>query len=224
MQIKNTIKVKYFFAFRFVSCIKDVMIKQIYEKTIKACYDWAMGIARKKNAVWMLVIVSFIESSFFPIPPDIFLIPLVLSQRQRAFRIAFYCTIASVLGGYFGYAIGYWLDETLLSKLLNYFGWMAYFERFKYWYHEYGAWIVFTAGLTPFPYKIITIASGAVSLNIFIFTIASVLARGLRFFIITWALYKWGKPMQKYIEKNLGWLSILFVLLLFLSFLLIKFL
>ena len=207
-----------------VSCITTDMIKEVYNKVIRSCYNCAMKITQKSNAVWALVIIAFVESSFFPIPPDIFLIPLILSQREKAFRIALYCTIASVLGGYLGYAIGCLLDETVLTSVLTRFGWIDYFHRFENWYHQYGAWIVFTAGLTPFPYKIITIASGAVGLNLLVFTAASVISRGLRFFLIAWALYKWGKPMQKYIEKNLGWLSIVFVLLLIGCFILIKYL
>ena len=200
------------------------MIKELYNKIIKSSYDWAMSVAKKNNAVWALVIVSFVESSFFPIPPDIFLIPLILAQRQKAFKLALYCTIASVLGGYLGYSIGYLLDEAVLNPLLTKWGMMEAFKKFEEWYHQYGASIVFMAGLTPFPYKIITIASGAVHLNLAIFTVASVLARGIRFFFIAWLLYKWGKPMKEYIEKNLGWLSIVFAILLIGSFLLIKFL
>lgn len=199
------------------------MIKEFYNKIIKKMYDWAMSIAAKSNAVWALVVISFIESSFFPIPPDIFLIPLILAQREKAFRLALYCTVASVLGGYLGYSIGYMLDEAVLTPILEKWHLIKAFNDFKSWYNEFGAWIVFMAGLTPFPYKIVTIASGAVGLNLFIFTIASVISRGLRFFIIAWLLYRWGKPMKEYIEKNLGWLSVLFVVLLFGAFLLIKF-
>ncbi len=200
------------------------MIKSLYNKIVRGTYDWSMKIAAKSNAVWALVCISFIESSFFPIPPDVFLIPLVLAQRERAFKLAFYCTIASVLGGCFGYAIGFFLDDAVLTPLLTKWGMMGAFNQFKDWYNQYGSWIVFMAGVTPFPYKIVTIASGAVGLNFAVFTVASIISRGLRFFLIAWLLYKWGAPMKAYIEKNLGWLSILFVILLFGSFILIKFL
>ena len=213
----------YFFILCYKNDVGDEMIKKMYNKIIKGMYDWAMGIAAKSNAVWALIVVSFIESSFFPIPPDLFLIPLVLAQREKAFRLAFYCTVSSVLGGYLGYAIGYLLNGAVLSDLLTTFHMMDGFNQFKQWYHQFGAWIVFMAGLTPFPYKIVTITSGALGLNLFIFTFASVISRGMRFFLISWLLYKWGKPMKDYIEKNLGWLSILFVVVLFASFLLIKF-
>ncbi|MBE6449451.1 MAG: DedA family protein [Alphaproteobacteria bacterium] len=199
------------------------MLKNAYNKLIKSMYNWAMTISAKSNAVWALVIISFIESSFFPIPPDIFLIPLILAQRQKAFQLALYCTVASVLGGFLGYGIGFALDEIALTPLLTDWHLIDAFNRFKDWYHQFGAWIVFIAGLTPFPYKVVTIASGAVELNLFVFAIASIISRGMRFFLIAWLLYKWGKPMKDYIEKNLGWLSVLFVILLIGSFLLIKF-
>lgn len=199
------------------------MIKKIYNKTIKKLYDWAMGISAKPNAVWLLVAISFMESSFFPIPPDVVLIPLILAQRDKAFKLAMYCTIASVIGGYFGYFIGWFLDESLLTPLLTKYQMIDAFNSFKEWYHQFGAWIVFIAGLTPFPYKVVTIASGAVDLNLGIFTIASIVSRGGRFFLVAWLLWKWGQPMKAYIEKNLGWLSILFVVLLVGSFYLIKF-
>ena len=190
------------------------MIKNFYNKTIRKLYDWAMTISLKPNAVWGLVIVSFVESSFFPIPPDIILIPLVLAQREKAFKLALYCTIASVLGGFLGYFIGWVLDASVLNPLLENWGMMDSFNTFKGWYHQFGAWIVFMAGLTPFPYKIITIASGTLGLNLFVFTIASILSRGGRFFLVAWLLWKWGDPMKAFIEKNLGWLSILFFVLL----------
>ena len=126
------------------------MIKEFYNKIIKKMYDWAMAIAGKSNAVWVLVVISFIESSFFPIPPDIFLIPLILAQREKAFRLALYCTVASVLGGYLGYSIGYLLDEAVLTPILTDWHMIDAFNRFKGWYNEFGAWIVFMAGLTPF--------------------------------------------------------------------------
>lgn len=180
---------------------------------MKRCYDWAMWLSSGKYALPALLCVSFMESSFFPIPPDIFLIPLILANRERAFKIALYTTLASVLGGYFGYAIGHFafgsIEPYLSAHILEKIRW------FSDKYNEYGAWIVFGAGITPFPYKIITIASGLTGLSLGVFTIASVLARGLRFFLIAWLLWKYGQPMKAYIEKNLGWLSLVFFVLLF---------
>ena len=200
------------------------MIKALYDKTIKKMYDWAMAVSGKANALWVLVAISFMESSFFPIPPDIVLIPLVLAQRKNAFKIALYCTISSVLGGFFGYFIGAVLFDTVAEPIIRFYHYTEQFNTFQTEYNRYGAWLVFIAGLTPFPYKIITITSGVTHLNLWVFSIASVLARGGRFFLIAGLLYKWGEPMKHFIEKNLGWLSVLFVVLLIAGFYLIKFL
>ena len=197
-------------------------MKKIWNKLVKKTYDWTMNLASGNKAIWSLCVVAFIESSFFPIPPDLLLIPLVLANREKAFRIAGYATIASVLGGVFGYAIGYYLYESVGIKVLNFYHYTAQFEKFCGAYNDYGAWIVFGAGITPFPYKIITIASGVTKLNFIIFMIASVIARGIRFYFISWLLWKWGAPMKTWIEKNLGWLSVLFFILLIGGFFLIK--
>lgn len=191
---------------------------------MRALYDWAIRMVESPYALPILIVVSFIESSFFPIPPDILLIPLVLIRRNEAFKIALYCTISSVLGGYFGYFIGDVLYDSVGLWVLNHYNAVAQFDKFTQSYHEYGAWIVFMAGLTPFPYKIITIASGVVHLDLMVFIIASLFARGIRFFFIAWLLWKYGAPMKTFIEKNLGWLSIVFFVLLIGCFYLIKFL
>lgn len=193
-----------------------------WNKIIKAVYDWCMRLVAGKYALPALCGIAFIESSFFPIPPDILLIPLVLANRPKAFKIAFWATLSSVIGGMAGYGIGYFLYDTVGVAILNFFHYTQKFESFKHLYNEYGAWIVFGAGVTPFPYKIITIASGVTHLNLVVFTIASILARGLRFFLIAALLWKFGEPMKTYIEKNLGWLSILFFILLVGGFCLIK--
>lgn len=191
---------------------------------MKRTYDWCMGLVSGPYALPVLCAVSFIESSFFPIPPDLFLIPLVLARRSEAFKIALYTTISSVLGGMFGYAIGYFLYDTVGIPILNFYNAMNQFDSFKSYYNEYGAWIVFGAGVTPFPYKIITIASGVTHLSLPVFIVASVIARGIRFFFIAWLLWKYGAPMKAYIEKNLGWLSMLFFVLLIGGFAVLKFL
>lgn len=189
---------------------------------VRKIYDSIIGLSANKNALVWLFAISFIESSFFPIPPDIMLIPMILATPQRAWKIAGVCTFASVLGAYFGYMIGVYFFQLIAEPLLNFYGYLEKFDQFRNLYHEYGAWIVFGAGITPFPYKIITIASGTVHLNLFVFTIASILARGLRFFLIAWLLKVYGAKMKDFIEKNLGWLSVLFLILLIGGFLLIK--
>ena len=149
---------------------------------------------------------------------------MILAAKDKAWRIAAIATIASVLGGFLGYAIGMFFFDVIAKPLLEFYHFMPQFNEFKKYYIEYGSWIVFGAGITPFPYKIITIASGVVHLNFTVFTIASILARGLRFFIIAALLYKFGTPIKTFIEKNLGILSILFFILLFAGFYIIKYL
>lgn len=197
-------------------------MKKIWNKVMRSLYDWTMNLASGPKAVWALCAIAFIESSFFPIPPDLLLIPLILARRTAAFRIAALTTISSVLGGAFGYAIGYFLYQSVGIPVLDFYHYTEQFERFCASYNEYGAWIVFGAGLTPFPYKIVTIASGVTHLNFIIFMLASVIARGARFYFVAWLLWKYGEPMKKWIEKNLGWLSVAFFILLIGSFFLIK--
>lgn len=191
---------------------------------IRKIYDKMLKLSEGKGAMVALFAVAFAESSFFPIPPDIMLIPMILAAPSKAWRIAGLATLASVLGGFFGYAIGVFFFEVIAEPLLSFYGYLEKFHTFESYYHEYGAWIVFGAGLTPFPYKIITIASGAVHLGLAVFTVASVLARGGRFFVVAWLLKKFGAPMKVFIEKNLGWLSVLFLILLIGGFAVLKYL
>ena len=184
-----------------------------FKDLTRRIYDHTLNLASRKNALTWLFVISFIESSFFPIPPDIMIIPMVLATPKEAYKIAGVATVASVLGGYFGYFIGVYGFELIARPLLEFYGYMKQFGEFENYYHEYGAWIVFGAGITPFPYKIITIASGVVRLDLVVFTIASVIARGMRFYFIAWLLKRFGDPMKVFIEKNLNLLSILFLLL-----------
>ena len=187
-------------------------------------YDLMLRLSAHNKAMFFLFLVSFAESSFFPIPPDVMIIPMVLATPNKAWRIAGLATLASVLGGYFGYVIGAFCFDWIAKPILEMYNALEQFKEFENYYHQFGAWIVFGAGLTPFPYKIITIASGVVHLDLFVFTVASVLARGMRFFFVAWLLKKYGEPMKIFIEKNLGWLSVLFLILLIGSFMLIKWL
>ncbi|MDX6751525.1 YqaA family protein [Geminicoccaceae bacterium 1502E] len=181
---------------------------------LRSLYEWTMAQAARPHALWILAVVSFIESSVFPIPPDVLLIPLVLARREEAFKIAAICTAASVAGGLLGYGIGLFLFEAVGQPVLGLYGYAEKFQEFQGLYNEWGAWIVFMAGLTPFPYKVITIASGVTSLDLGVFMTASVLARGLRFFIVAALLWYWGAPIRLFIDRNLGWLSVLFFVLL----------
>ncbi len=190
---------------------------------LRRLYDWTMDLAAHRHAVPALAGVSFIESSVFPIPPDVLLIPMVLAEREKAFRIALVCTAASVLGGLLGYAIGVFLFEELGKPLLEFYGYGPKFTEFQGKYNDWGAWVVFIAGVTPFPYKVITILSGVTQLDIFIFTVASVAARGLRFFIVAGLLWKYGEPIRAFIEKRLSLLFWLFCGLLVGGFVAAKF-
>lgn len=186
---------------------------------LRRLYDWTLSLAAHRHARWGLAGVAFAESSFFPIPPDILLIPMVLAERAKAWAYATLCTLASVLGGVAGYLIGYLLFDQIGQPILAFYGYGEAFDSFASQYNEYGVWIVLIAGLTPFPYKVITIASGVTGLNFAVFLIASVVARGLRFFAVSALLWWFGDPIRAFIDRYFGLLSIVFVLLLIGGFL-----
>ena len=194
-----------------------VIVKSFFEKWtafFKRMYDWVLKCAEHPQAVWLLALFSFAESSFFPIPPDVLLIPMILARPERAFRLAAICTVSSVAGGFAGYAIGAFLYDAVAVPIFDFYGYTDKVETFKQAYNAYGAWIVAAAGFTPFPYKVITILSDMTGWTLDIFSIASVLSRGGRFFLLAVLLWKFGAPMEKFIEKNLGWLATLFFALL----------
>jgi membrane protein YqaA with SNARE-associated domain len=190
---------------------------------LRRLYDWTMSLAARTGAAWALAIVAFIESSVFPIPPDVLQIPMVLARRDRAWVYAAIATVASVLGGVAGYLIGWLVFDTVGRPLLDFYGYGAKFDDFAARYNHWGAWIVFIAGVTPFPYKVITIASGATGLSMPVFMVASVAARGLRFFVVSALLYWFGPPIRAFIERYLGLLAIVFVVLLLGGFALVKY-
>lgn len=189
---------------------------------LRALYHWTLRQAASPYALWILALIAFIESSIFPIPPDILLIPMILAMRQRAWLLAGICTVASVVGGTAGYGIGALLYESIGQSILAFYGKQEAFDTFQGLYNEWGAWIVMMGGLTPFPYKVITIASGVTGLNLATFTLFSILARGMRFFLIAWLLWRFGEPIKAFIEKYLGLLTILFFLLLIAGFMVLK--
>lgn len=192
------------------------------QNIIRKTYDLMLKWSASPNAMFWLFLVAFAESSFFPIPPDIMLIPMILATPTKAWKIAGVATLASLSGGYFGYAIGVFAFDMIAEPILNFYHALDKFHTFENYYHQYGAWIVFGAGITPFPYKIITIASGVVHLDLIVFTIASILARGMRFFVVAWLLKKYGEPMKYFIDKHLGKLSVLFLILLIAGFAAVK--
>lgn len=193
-------------------------------KLIRKLYDWVISLAGHRHAVWFLALIAFIESSVFPIPPDALLIPMILANRDKAWLYAGVCTVASVLGGAAGYAIGYFLYDTVGHPLLEFYGYSEKFETFSGKYNDYGIWIVLGAGLTPFPYKVITIASGVTQLNFPLFMLSSVVARGLRFYLVGALLWRFGPPIREFIEKYLGWVTLAGFILLIGGFVSIKYL
>ena len=191
---------------------------------LRRTYDWTMGLAAHRHAISALVAVAFIESSVFPIPPDVLLIPMILAARERAWTMAGLATVASVLGGMLGYGIGYFFYEAIARPLIEFYGYGAKFGDFQLRYQDWGAWIVFIAGVTPFPYKVITITSGVVQLDLLGFTVASVLARGLRFFVLAGLLWYFGPPIRDFIERRLGLVFTLFCVLLVGGFIVARYL
>tara|TARA_B100001250_G_scaffold55204_1_gene42692 strand:+ start:43 stop:627 length:585 start_codon:yes stop_codon:yes gene_type:complete len=191
---------------------------------LRRLYNWTLNKSGHKNAGWFLGIISFVESSFFPIPPDIILIPMVIAKRARAWLYALICTLSSVAGGIVGYLIGYFFYSTIGSIIVDAYGLTNSFNSFEQYYNQYGFWIVLGAGFTPFPFKFITIASGVFNLNIILFVIVAIFARGLRFYLLASLLYIFGNTIKVLIDKYFNLLSSLFFILLVGSILLIKFL
>ena len=190
---------------------------------IRAAYDWVMRLSAHHNATWVLFVVAFLESSVFPIPPDALLIPMGLARHARVWWYATVSTIASVLGGLAGYMIGYFLFDAIGQPLLAFYGMEEKFATFTQWYQDNGAAIVLFAGITPFPYKVITIASGAVALNIWVFMIASVVARAARFYLLAALLYWFGPKARVFIERYLGWITLAAGILLVGGFLILRY-
>lgn len=180
---------------------------------LRKMYDWVFSLARHRHATKSLAAISFAESSFFPIPPDVMLAPMVLARPDRAYFYATVCTIASVLGGLLGYAIGHFLEPVGMS-LLAVMGKADTFETSKALFQEHGAWVILIKGLTPIPYKLITIAAGIFSFSLPLFIVLSVITRGARFFLVAFVLKKFGPAMLKVIEKRLAFWTVLFVVLL----------
>ena len=191
---------------------------------LRKLYDWTLNLAAHKHALLALALLSFIESSIFPIPPDILLIPMVLAMRDRAWLVAGVCTVASVIGGMMGYGIGFFMYEQIGKPILDFYHYSLKFSEFQVTYNQWGAWAVFFAGITPFPYKVITILSGMTGLSLPVFIIASIIARGMRFFIIAALLWKYGDAIRAFIERRLGVMFFLLVVLLFVGFVAVKFL
>jgi membrane protein YqaA with SNARE-associated domain len=170
---------------------------------LRQLYNWTMSFAAHRNARKALAGISFAESSFFPIPPDVLLIPMVLAERRKAFEIAAICTIASVIGGMLGYAIGAFLYDTVGQWVVNLYNLQDKMEAFKAQYEEWGLLIILLAGFTPIPYKVFTITSGLLAYDFGLFVLLSAVGRGGRFFLLAALLYYFGEPIRGFIERRL---------------------
>lgn len=180
----------------------------------RAMYDWVLRMAHHRHALRSLAVVSFAESSFFPIPPDAMLIPMVLARREQAYKIAAVCTIASIVGGIFGYAIGYFLWDSVGQALVQLYHMEAKVESLRQGYAEYGAAIILLKGLTPIPFKLVTLASGFFAYNFPLFVLLATITRGARFFLIAALLRRYGEPVQAFIEQRLNYFAWGFLILL----------
>ncbi|GAA4521733.1 YqaA family protein [Chelativorans composti] len=190
---------------------------------LRKLYDFTMSLAATRHAEKSLAAISFIESSFFPIPPDVLLIPMVLADRSKWFRYALICTIASVLGALLGYAIGAFLYEVVGVPILRFYGQEAAFAEIAALYNKWGGWAILFGAVTPFPYKVLAIFSGATGFSVPLLILVSIVGRGLRFFIVSWLLFMFGAPIREFIEKNLGLLFTLFMVLLIGGFVAVRY-
>lgn len=187
-------------------------------------YNWVLSLADSRYALWALALISFVESSVFPIPPDVLMIPLIIANPRRAWLFASVALVGSVLGALLGYYIGWGLFESVGKPVLDFYGKTESMDAFATRFNDYGAWAVLIAGVTPFPFKVITIASGVTGLSLPVFIVASIIARGLRFFLEAALLWKFGAPIRDFIERRLGLMFALFVVILLGGFYLVKYL
>lgn len=181
---------------------------------LRRLYDWTMHLAAHPHAIWWLAVIAFCESSFFPIPQDIMMIPMILAARDRTLKIATVATVASVAGGAAGYAIGAGLYESIGKGIIEFYGYADKYATFQGWYQQWGEWIVAAGAFTPIPYKVITIASGAVEMDFGNFMGVSVLGRGGRFFLLAGVLWYFGAPIRRIVEERFGLMTSLFFALL----------
>jgi membrane protein YqaA with SNARE-associated domain len=181
---------------------------------LRGLYNWVLKLAGSKHAEPWLFGISFAESSFFPIPPDVMLAPMCFARPERAYRYALVCTVASVMGALLGYAIGYWLFESIGSAIISLFGYGGKEEELRAQYAEAGVWIIFLKGVTPIPFKLVTIVSGAMAFSVPVFIAACVVTRGIRFFLVAWLFKTFGPQLAPIIEKRIGLFMLLFVVVL----------
>jgi membrane protein YqaA with SNARE-associated domain len=191
---------------------------------IRRAYDWTLRLAAHPKAPRALFWVAFAESSAFPIPPDAMLIPMVLANRAQAWVYAAYCTLGSVLGGILGYAIGYYLYETVGQWLIELYGLGKQAELYRAAYNDWGLWLILIKGMTPIPYKLVTIASGAAAFDFWVFLGASIVTRGLRFLLVVALLSWFGEPIRDFIERRLTLVTTAFLAVLVGGFVVVRYL
>ena len=191
---------------------------------IRRLYDWTISLAESPHALWALAIVSFVESSFFPIPPDVLMIPMIIARPNRAFLIAGVATVASVLGALLGYYIGFGLMESVGRPIIDFYGKEDSFEAVSQLFRDNGALAVIVAGVTFLPFKVVTIVAGVTGMSLPVFIASAIFARSIRFFLVAALLWKFGEPIRDFIEKRLGLMFILFCVVLVGGFYALRFL
>ncbi len=191
-------------------------LKRLYDY----CMDWIAG----PYGAWTLFIIAFVESSFFPIPPDVFLIAMCIAAPTRAFKYALICAVGSVLGGMVGYGLGLFFMESVGQDIIALYGFEDKYVRVQDLYHQYDAWAVGAAGFTPLPYKLFTITAGAFEINFATFVLVSIVSRSARFFLVAAVIWKFGTPVKAYIDKYFNIITIIFMVLLIGGFVLVKYL
>ena len=189
---------------------------------IRKLYDWVLQWSTTSYALPVLFIISFVESSFFPIPPDILLIAMVVASPVGWFRFACVCSVGSVLGGMFGYLIGYQFMDLIGNHIVAFYHFQEKWDKIGLLYDKYNAWAVAMAGFTPLPYKVFTLSAGAFKINFPTFVLASALSRSARFFLVAALMYKFGPPFKILIEKYFNIFTIVFMILLVLGFFILK--
>ncbi len=189
---------------------------------LQATYNKIMDLSGHRHATWMLGFISFIESSFFPLPPDPLLLTMGLRHRDRVWYYGALCTITSVFGGYLGYYIGYSVFETWGHVIIDAYGLQAAFDKFQQDFQKWGFWLICAKGITPIPYKVVTLASGVAKLDLMTFTLSSLVARGFRFLYVSFFIWKFGPAVKEKLEKNLTLITVVGLSVLVLGFILVK--
>lgn len=190
---------------------------------MRRLYDFCMKWISSRYGVWALFLIAFVESSFFPVPPDVFLIAMCVAVPHLSYRYGAICSIGSVLGGALGYGLGFWFMDSLGMTVINWYGMAEKYQVVQNYFREYDVWIVGTAGFTPIPYKLFTITAGFVKSNFITFMLVSLVARSARFFLVAWLIRRFGARIKYFIDRYFNLLTILFVVLLAAGFFTVKY-